>query len=203
MKLFHSNASPYVRKVIVTAIEKGVADKLEKVTATMSPIKCDTLLNFHNPLGKIPCLITDNSEVLFDSPVICAYLDSLHAPYLTPSDPKMRLAAMRLEALADGLLDAGLLLRYETTLRPEAKRWDDWINGQMAKVMAALDAMNTIYFKDISEQVTLGAIACGCALGWLDFRFGHINWRNSHRNLAAWANIFFERPSMKITRPYV
>ena len=133
MKLFYSPTSPYVRKVMVTAIEKGLEAKSRSCSAAASPVKPDMALAAKNPLGKVPCLITDDGQTLFDSPVICAYIDTLKAPHLTPADPKARFADMTLEALADGFLDAGILLRYEGALRPEAKRWDDWGKARWAR----------------------------------------------------------------------
>ncbi|MDX2158014.1 MAG: glutathione S-transferase [Hyphomicrobiaceae bacterium] len=201
MKLFHSPTSPYVRKVMVTAIEKGLDGQIEKMPTSASPIKREGDLPSKNPLGKVPCLITDDGRALFDSPVICAYLDSLKSPPLIPADSKGRFDCMTLEALADGFLDAGLLMRYEGTLRPEAKRWDDWTSGQMAKINGALDALETTYASQLAGPLTIGQIAVGCALGWFDFRYGHVDWRSSRPKVAAFAKALSERPSMKSTVP--
>ena len=201
MKLFHSPTSPYVRKVMVTAIEKGLESKIEKMNTAASPIKREAALTSKNPLGKVPCLITDDGRALFDSPVICAYIDTLKAPHLTPADANARFDAMTLEALADGFLDAGILLRYEGAMRPEPKRWDEWVNGQMAKIEGALDALETTYAAQLTGPLTIGQIAVGCALGWFDFRYGHVDWRKSRPKLAAFAKTFGERPSMKATMP--
>ncbi|MBS0241249.1 MAG: glutathione S-transferase [Proteobacteria bacterium] len=201
MKLFYSPTSPYVRKVMVTAIEKGLDGGIEKTPTSVVPTKREGDLPTKNPLSKVPCLITDDGTALFDSPVICAYLDSLKAPYLTPSDAKARFSAMTLEALADGLLDAGILLRYEGSLRPEGKRWQEWIDGQMAKIMGAIDAFETTYASQLTGPLTIGQIAVGCALGWFDFRYGHVDWRKTHPKTAAFAKSFGERPSMKATMP--
>jgi len=140
MKLFYSATSPYVRKVMVTAIEKGLDGQIEKLAAAASPVNPDMTLSAKNPLGKVPCLITDDGEALFDSPVICAYLDQLMGASLRPTDAKGRFADMTLEALADGFLDAGILLRYEGALRPQEKQWDDWVNG----LERALDALELL-----------------------------------------------------------
>lgn len=201
MKLFHSPTSPYVRKVMVTAIEKGLDGQIEKMNTAASPIKREGDLPKKNPLGKVPCLITDDGRALFDSPVICAYIDSLKAPHLTPSDPKAKFDAMTLEALADGFLDAGLLMRYEGSLRPEAQRWDEWTKGQMAKIEGAMDALETTYASQLTGPLTIGQIAVACALGWFDFRYGHVDWRKSRPKLAAFAKSFGERASMKATMP--
>lgn len=202
MKLFHSPTSPYVRKVMVTAMEKGLDGQIEKMPTAASPIKREGELPTKNPLAKVPCLITDDGRALFDSPVICAYLDSLKAsPALIPADGKGRFDCMTLEALADGFLDAGILLRYEGSLRPEDKRWDDWVAGQMAKITGALDALETTYAAQLSGPLTIGQIAVGCALGWFDFRYGHVDWRASRPKLAAFFKTLSERPSMQATMP--
>lgn len=201
MKLFHSPTSPYVRKVMVTAIEKGLDGQIEKMPTSASPIKREGDLPRSNPLGKVPCLITDDGRALFDSPVICAYLDSLKSPPLIPADARGRFDCMTLEALADGFLDAGILLRYENALRPADKQWKDWIDGQMAKIMGAIGALETTYAAQLSGPLTVGQIAVGCALGWFDFRYGHVDWRKDHPKVAAFAKAFNERPSMKATVP--
>ena len=201
MKLFHSPTSPYVRKVMVTAIEKGLDRQIEKLPTSASPVKREGELPKSNPLGKVPCLVTDDGTVLFDSPVICAYLDSLKSPPLVPTDPTGRFASMTLEALADGFLDAGLLMRYEGTLRPEPRRWQDWTDGQMAKINGALDALETTYAGQLTGPLTVGQIAVGCALGWFDFRYGHVDWRKGRPKVAAFAKSMNDRPSMKATVP--
>ena len=201
MKLFYSPTSPYVRKVMVTAIEKGLDGKIEKLTTGASPIKREGELPKSNPLGKVPCLITDDGRALFDSPVICAYIDSLKTPPLIPADSKGRFDSMTLEALGDGFLDAGLLLRYESTLRPEAKRWDDWLGGQMAKITGVMDALETTYAGQLGGPLTVGQIAVACALGWFDFRYGHVDWRRGRPKLATFAKSMGERASMKATMP--
>ena len=200
MKLFFSPTSPYVRKVMVTAIEKGLDGQIEKMTTAASPLTRGADLVAKNPLGKVPCLVTDDGRALFDSPVICTYIDSLKGPSLRPTGAA-QFDDMTLEALADGLLDAGILLRYEGALRPEAKRWDDWVNGQMAKLMGAIDAMETTYAKQLTGPLTIGQIACACALGWFDFRYGHVDWRKDHPKVAAFAKAMADRPSMKSTMP--
>ena len=202
MKLFYSPTSPYVRKVMVTAMEKGLEPKIERVTTSASPLKREGDLPKSNPLAKVPCLITDDGTALFDSPVICAYLDSLKPePALIPKDAKGRFDCMTLEALADGFLDAGILLRYEGALRPEAKRWDDWVNGQMGKITGAIDALETTYASQLTGPLTVGQIAVASALGWFDFRYGHVDWRKDHPKLAAFAKAMSERASIKATMP--
>ena len=201
MKLYYSPTSPYVRKVTVTSIEKGLNEKIERIPMGASPIKRDPALTSKNPLGKVPCLIDDDGRAMFDSPVICAYIDSLKSPPLRAAHGPARFADMTLEALGDGLLDAGLLHRYESTLRPEDKRWDDWTSGQMAKLTGAIDALETTFASQLGGSLTLGQIAVACALGWFDFRYGHVDWRKDHPKVAAWAKAMNERSSMKSTVP--
>jgi len=201
MKLFHSPTSPYVRKVMVIAIEKGLDGQIEKIPTSVTPLSREGELPTKNPIGKVPCLVTDDGRALFDSPVICAYLDTLKAPALIPADANGRFASMTLEALADGLLDAGLLLRYEGSLRPEEKRWQPWIDGQMAKITGVIDALEGTYAEQLPGPLTMGQIAVACALGWFDFRFGHVDWRKDHPKVAAFVARMAERPSIKATVP--
>jgi glutathione S-transferase len=138
--------------------------------------------------------------VLYDSRVISQYLDCRHSGNrLYPADGPDRWSALRREALADGLLDAALLARYETMLRPEAFRWPEWLNGQMDKINSSLDQMQ----KDVDNGSDLdaGQIATACALGYLDFRFPDLAWHSSHPALADWFDLFSERASMVATAP--
>lgn len=201
MKLFYSPTSPYVRKVMVTALEKGLEGRIEKVNASVSPIAPNAEVAAQNPLMKVPCLITDDGQALFDSAVITAYVDQLKAPYLTPVDTGARFEALTLEALADGMLDAGLLMRYETFMRPEGLRWADWIAGQKTKFDQGLDMMETRFIGHLQGPLTIGSIAAGCAIGWYDFRFPDAGWRASRPRLAAWEKTFAARPHMAATKP--
>lgn len=192
MKLLYSPTSPYARKVLVLAHEAGIG--LEVEAGSGSPTARNPKVAAQNPLGKIPVLLTDQGP-LYDSRVICQYLDTLHEGHSLYPDGAARFVALRREALADGLLDAALLARYETT-RPEDKVWADWHDGQVTKMTAALDQMET----DLPDAVDIGAIAYGCALGYVDFRFAALDWRASRPRLAAWEAEFAARPSMQATR---
>ncbi|WP_305806830.1 glutathione S-transferase N-terminal domain-containing protein, partial [Stenotrophomonas sp. YIM B06876] len=137
-----SALSPFARKIRMLALEVGLADRLEEVHVTVTPQTVNPQVGALNPLGKIPVLVRDDGEPLYDSPVIAEYLDSLHCGSpLIPVRGESRWRALRHQALADGLMDAAVLLRYETALRPQALRWDDWANGQQAKIEAALDEL--------------------------------------------------------------
>ena len=200
MKLFYSATSPYVRKVMVVAYETGQADGIEKHGAAANPVKRDASVVAKNPTGKVPTMVLDDGSALFDSRVICQYLDAQHGgDRLYAEEGPERWRILRLEAIADGLLDAALLARYEIALRPEDKRWPDWLNGQMDKVNSSLDAMQN----EVSGRkgVDAGLIAAGCALGYLDFRYGDLGWRNKRPALAAWYEAFSQRPSMQATVP--
>ena len=200
MKLHYNVASPYVRKVMAVAIETGQDGRLEPVTRMMTPLKPDADLAADNPLGKIPCLITDDGAVLYDSRVICEYLDSLHdGPKMFPPEGEVRWTALRRQAEGDGILDAALLGRYETFLRPQERRWPEWIDAQKQKFRRALDSLENE--AEAFATVDIGTITIGCALGYLDFRYGDEDWREPRPQLAAWFEQFARRPSMARTAP--
>jgi glutathione S-transferase len=197
-KLFYSPASPYARKVRVVAAEKGVALTIENVS--LSPVNRNAEVAAVNPLGKVPSLVLEDGTTLFDSSVICGWLDAQKpTPRLIP-DSAARWSVLTLEALGDGLLDASLLHRYEHILRPEEKRFQPWIDGQWTKVQATLDALET-QCSGFGDRVDVGTIAVACALGYLDFRFADTPWRGGRPALAAWFEAFRARPSMTATAP--
>lgn len=199
MKLYFSAASPYVRKVMVSAIETGLDKKIEQTPTTVVPVKPNADIARDNPLMKVPTLVTDGGEALFDSRVICEYLDSLHdGRKLIPATGGDRWRVLRLQALGDGILDAGIITRYELAIRPQEKQWSDWIAGQGKKVTQGLDLAEN---ETLSGPLNLGQIAIACALGWLEFRkpFGDI--RPGRPKLFKWYDEFAKRPSMQATVP--
>jgi glutathione S-transferase len=199
MKLFHSPPSPYVRKVRICAAEIGVADRIEINTIALSPVDPHSGLNENNPLGKIPTLVLEDGTTLYDSRVICEYLDTLHdGERLFPPAGEARFSALRRQALADGILDAAVNARYESVLRPEAHRWPAWIEGQKGKVARALDQLER-EARGLGDTVDIGPIAMAAALGYLDFRYASDQWRATRPKLAAWFDAFAERPSMRAT----
>ncbi len=201
MKLYHSAASPFVRKSLVAAHETGLAGRIEIATIALTPVASNAQLNEENPLGKIPALVLEDGTTVFDSRVICEYLDTLHdGPRLFPADERERWTALRRQALADGLLDAAILGRYETFLRPAERQWTDWVDGQRAKFRRALDALEGEADR-FGDTVDIGTIAAGCAADYLDFRSLDDGWRDSRPRLAAWLEKFAARPSMQATRP--
>lgn len=199
MKLRHSPSSPFVRKVMVVAAETGHTDRIEIVPTNTRD--SDSGLSEDNPLAKIPALITDGGDRLYDSPVICEYLDGLHdGPKLVPPTGEARWRALRLQALGDGILDASVLCMIESRL-PANERAPTLVAMQKGKIASAIDALES-EAGDFGDEVTLGAIAVGCALGYLDFRFPDDDWRRNHRALAAWYAGFAKRPSMVGSAPY-
>ncbi len=199
MQLYSSPASPFARKVRVSAHELGLDARLQLINITLSPVNPHAGLRTHNPLGKIPALVTDGGETLYDSPVICEYLDALAGGgRLIPTAAAARWTALRRQALADGLTDATVLVRYEQAVRPAALRWQDWIEGQFLKVRTALDALEQ---EDLEGPFDIGAVSLACALGYLDFRFAEERWREARPRLAAWYDAVSQRPSLLATRP--
>ena len=200
MKIYYAAASPFVRKCLVAAIELGLRDRIELVAAAAHPINRDRNVVAHNPLGKIPTLITDDGDVLYDSRVICEYLNTLGDGHLIPREAKARFGVLVEQALADGVMDAAVLARYETFARPEALRWKDWTGGQLEKVNSGLDLLES-RAAGFGDRADLGAIAFGCMLGYLDFRFASLGWRDGRPKAAAWFERFGARDSMMATRP--
>lgn len=203
MRLWYSPASPFVRKVMIVAHETGLADRIEIAEVTTTVLARDANLVRDNPSGKIPAMVLDDGSVLFDSRVICACLDSLHGgAKLIPESGPERFRVMTLEALGDGTMEAAVLVRYEQALRPEEKRWDKWVEGQMAKVNSSLDDAEARWMELLEGPINMGAVSVGAALGYLDYRFPDIGWRDGRPRLAAWHTGFAGRPSMKATAPH-
>ena len=203
MKLIGSDTSPYVRKVRVVMAEKKIEYQYEQqdVWAPDSPIQQS------NPLGKVPCLIMDDGGAVFDSRVIVEYLDNLTPVHrLIPPSGRARVEVRCWEALADGLLDAAILVRLEFTQREEAARSDRWIVRQTGKIDAALAAMSSGLADKpwcCDGKYSLADIATGCALSYLDFRFPDIDWRSRHANLARIADKLLSRQPFVDTTPVV
>ena len=200
MTLYYSPSSPYARKVRVVAIETGLDKKIDLVNAVLTPVAANADVDKHNPVGKIPVLAIKGMD-LFDSPVICEYLDGLHkGRKMIPRKGRERWVALRQQAMADGLLDAALLARYEGFLRPEEKRWPDLVQGQMKKIDGVLDQLEA-EAKTLKGKLTLGTISVVCALGYLDFRFASHDWRAKRPKLAKWFATISNTPSIKATVP--
>lgn len=202
MKLYGGTTSPFVRKVLVVAHELGVSGDVDLVTVAVSPVSPDANVNALNPLGKIPALLTEDDVVLYDSAVICEYLDTRsEAGRLFPTESPRRWVALRRQAACDGLLDAAVNARYETALRPESQRWSAWSDGQIDKCLRVVGHFEG-EAQTLGEVVDIGTISLGCALGYLDFRYAHLAWRDAHPKLASWYERFAARPSMQKTQPH-
>ena len=203
MKLIGSTTSPYVRKVRVVMAEK----KLDYEFVNEDVWSPDTTIAQSNPLGKVPCLVMEGGEALFDSRVIVEYLDTLSpVGKLIPAMGRERAEVKTWEALADGVLDASILARLEAnwTGRNKAQRSQAWIGRQLSKVHSSLKAMS----QGLGEKpycagiyLSLADIAVGCALGYVDFRFGEIDWRGSYPNLAKLHEKLSQRQSFADTKP--
>jgi glutathione S-transferase len=201
MKLRYSPTSPYVRKVAVVAIEAGLDERIERIETDVWNAATDIAED--NPLGKVPALITDEGMVLCDSPTICEYLDSLHdGPGLIPAEGPARWQVLNLHALASGIMDAAVARIVEVRARPEALRFDGWLERQKLKIGRALDTLEgRAAAGELGGPITLGTITLGCALGYLDLRFADDAWRDGRPALAAWYETFSQRPSMQATVP--
>lgn len=199
MKLYFNPASPYVRKVRVTAHELGLAGKIELISISLTPVSPHDGLRHSNPIGKIPALILDDGSALYDSPVICEYLDALAGGNrIFPAAGAARWTALRRQALAHGIMDATVLTRYEQAIRPEELRWQGWTDAQFLKIRTTLDALE---HEALEGTFDIGTISIACALGYLDLRFGGEGWRTSRPRLAAWLAAISQRPSLTATAP--
>ncbi|MEM6940878.1 MAG: glutathione S-transferase [Pseudomonadota bacterium] len=200
MKLAYSPTSPYVRKVMVLLHETDQLDTVELIARTTTPIETDEALLHSNPLGKVPALEREEGPALYDSRVICAYLNeragaSLYGKGAFGWDIRT------LEATADGILDAALLMVYEGRLRPQEMQMAPWVEGQWDKVARACAALNTRWMSHLQGPLNMGQIAVGCALAYVDFRLDVRGWRQGNDALAAWFDVFDSRASMAATRP--
>ncbi len=201
MKLHHNPASPFVRMVMVTAHELGIADEIQAVaTGEFLPDRVNKQVSSDNPLGRIPCLVTDHGTSLYDSRVICEYLCH-HAgnKSILPDEPVARFKLLTLQALAVGLMDSAVGLRYETGLRPEAMRWPEWIERQKVRLAAGLDDLEANWRTELAG-VNCGSIATASLLAYLDFRYADMGWRNKRPGLAGFLEGFEARPSMTATK---
>jgi glutathione S-transferase len=202
MKLIGSVTSPYVRKVRVVMAEK----KLDYSFELENVWTAETKIHQSNPLGKVPCLVMEDGSSMYDSRVIAEYLDTLTPVCkLLPPNGRDRADVKVWEALADGVLDAAVLVRLEKTLRPAEQQSAPWIERQMGKVQAGLQVMAERLGEQpfcMGNHYTLADVAVGCALGWLTFRFPEIGWRSDYPNLARLFDKLSERASFKDTVPH-
>ena len=198
MKLYFSPPSPFSRKVRVVAHELGL--KLEEIeTSSRGNMEFRKI----NPLGKIPALVLDDGSTLFDSPVICEYLNQVGGGKFFPGNSILgnnagRWKALGLQALGDGIMEAALGKVYEERYRTPEQRSETITANYISVVQSGLDALEGVKF---AETPTIGEITVGCALGYVDFRLGELNWRATRPKLAAWYEKFSQYPSMQATKP--
>jgi glutathione S-transferase len=205
VKLYQSPTSPFARKVKICADELGLIGEIEMLDVTQAmktggPLARDENIIKHNPLGQIPTMLIEHEFVLADSRVICEYLNHRAGGALFPTDPAARWRALFEQSLGDGIVDAGLLIRYENTLRPTKKRWAAWNDAHIVKMLATADMIERSA-QDFADRIDIGTIACACALGYLDFRFVDLEWRRNRPAAAAWYAGIEARASFATTRP--
>ncbi len=195
MKLLYQTHSPYARKALVFAYEAGIAQRIEVVHHETSPTRRNEHVFAENPLGKVPVLIRPGLPSIFDSDVICAYLDTLHdGRKLIPPEGEARWQALRVQAVAQGLAEAGIAVRWETVRRPQELRYAPLRDGYVDKLIASYDWLETEL--DVASPIHVGHIALATCLSWLEFR-ELPPFRETRPRLTAWFGEFENRPSMR------
>ncbi len=198
MKLFYTNTSPYSRKVRITLLEKGLDGEVEYFLC--NPFEDAAELKSVNPLGKIPTLVLADGRVVYDSPVICEYLDTLNTDSeLVPSSNDSRLLVSTWQALADGIVDASYNIVMEGR-RDESERSQSSIERWQGSIVNSLKQVE-YQIGTLPDEITMAQISLAAALGYLDFRLSYLTWRNGQPNIAAWYEVFAQRPSMVETQP--
>ncbi|MEM6487518.1 MAG: glutathione S-transferase [Pseudomonadota bacterium] len=201
MKLYFSPTSPFVRKVMLVLYLRNIVEGVQLIPGSGTPTQPNKQILGANPLGKIPCLVTDEGQTLYDSRVICRYLDSVSGGTLYPGGAE-GFDVLRRESLADGIMDAGVLAMYEHRLRPEPMRHQPIVDAMTGKIERSLAA-----FEAEVDAITgapaprIDHITLACALGYLDFRFSGLGWRSKAPKIAAWFDDFRETPAMLTTAP--
>ncbi len=195
MKLYYSPTSPFVRKVVVTAMAAGLDAQITRVPTNPWLNPADLVQD--NPLSKVPCLVTDDGVALFDSRVICEYLDSVGAGTMVPPAGPARWKALRQQAIGDGVLDAAILRRMDATRPAEDARTAN-MTRQAGLMAGALDVLE---HESLTQHMDIGTLTIACALGFLDFRFAAEPWRQGRPGLAAWYTTFSARPELIATIP--
>jgi glutathione S-transferase len=200
MRLYHNTASPFVRKVMVVLHETGQTGDVELIHSTGTTLEPGTLPVTHNPLGKIPALERQGAATLYDSRVICRFLNARAGAGLYPTGTR-EWETLTLEATADGILDAAVLIVYEARLRAPEMVSPAIVEAQWRRIERTLDALEGRWLSHLAGPLDIGQIAVGCALGYLDFRHEAREWRKGHEGLADWYARFSQRDSMKATAP--
>ncbi|MEP5731388.1 MAG: glutathione S-transferase [Sulfitobacter sp.] len=200
MKLAYSPTSPYVRKVMMVLHETDQLSDITLETRATTPLDTNQALLSSNPLGKVPTLERAEGPALYDSRVICAYLNDRAQAALYGKGAR-HWDILTLEATADGILDAALSMTYEGRMRPEEKQMQGWMDAQWNKIARACTALNTRWMSHLAGPLDMGQIAVACALGYVDFRHDARGWRTGNDALASWYAEFDSRPSMQATQP--
>ena len=201
LKLFYSDRSPYVRKVMVTLHEVNLFENVEIVGVRTNPLGVVEDLVDVSPLGKIPTLVLPDGTTIFDSRVICSYLNSIGKSDLYLAQENLKWSIKTAEANFDGILDAALLMVYEHRYRQDIYQSVEWLENLWKKIERTLDFYNNSSSKILSGSLNMGQISLGCALGYLDYRHNNRNWRAKNQNLRDWFAEFSERLSMRNTIP--
>jgi glutathione S-transferase len=196
MKLYGDLISPFVRMSMVTAIEAGLSGRVQLLQANAKPQEVNAALEKLSPIGKIPILETDHGHPLYDSRVIMEYFCHVGGnKTMLPDDGVKRFRLLTLLALAQGMGDASVALRYELAARPKDAQWPEWITRTQARINACLDDLENSW-RDTLQDVTLGSIATAVVLSYLDFRHANLNWRKDRMNLTQFHEKFSKRDSM-------
>ncbi|MBL4628931.1 MAG: glutathione S-transferase [Roseicyclus sp.] len=198
MQLLGSGASPFVRKARVLIAEAGIED-VDYVEVQATPMGGEDKINAANPLGKIPALVRDGGPTIYDSTVVCRFLDDRAEAGFYPAGRLWE--TLTLEATGDGIMEAAVGIVYEKRLRPEELWWPEWFEAQWVKVTRSLDGLERQWMSHLYGPVDMGQISVACALGYLDLRHDDRDWRAGHDALSAWYKRFAERPSMVETAP--
>ena len=202
MTLFHNTLSPFVRKVMVLLHETGQQARVALQDCVLTPVSPDAALNADNPLGKIPALRLADGSVIHDSRVILEYLDQQHVGNpLIPREGAARWRRLTLASLADGIMDASVMVRYELVLRAPEKHWDEWLDAQREKIRRALAYLESDAIAELTSHFDVAAISVACALGYIDLRHPDLDWRSANPQLANWYFDVSQRPSMVATMP--
>lgn len=199
MQLIHSPRSPFVRKVRVVILETGLTDRVDLVEVETTTLDQDSQLARANPLAKIPTLVREDGPAIYDSRVITRYLDGIASAGIYPTGRIWEI--LTLEATADGIMDAAVLMTYEKRFREEPQRHGGWMQGQRDRILRTLDAVADRWMSHLEGRLNIGQIGMGCALGYMDFRHGEVDWRSGRTALADWYARFAERDSMRATVP--
>ena len=201
MKLISVNASPFVRKARILVHELGLQERVVvRDIGMVSPISNTQELNAVNPLGLIPALELENGEALYDSTVICEYLNDLVDGPFFPLESVRRFRTLGLQALGNGILELSVALRYETAMRPPALQWQDWIDHQQQKITRGLDALEA-RCEQFEAPPLIGEITAACVLGYRDFRYPDDDWRPGRPRLVDWYETMMQRDSLRLTQP--